>query len=304
MNKFFIHVKKFSIEFARFVKYFLLRFNEENVLTISSGIAFNILLCLIPFMVVITSVFGIFLQTSYANKHVEDLLGSLLPSQPYAAEIKKYIEKLFFDIVRNRQRFGLYGLGILLWTAASLFGSIRRILNKIFSIKEVKTFIRKSIENIVLVIILGLLFLVANVFTWVLRAAESFIAELTSDTAINIKVISRSFPLITSYLAALTMFFIINRYMPDKKIQPRVAFISALTTTSLWWIAGKIFAWYVATFHPFRQVYGAYTFLFVFLLWIYYSSMVFVIGVLVSHVYQMHFASGSGKPAAVQRPGK
>jgi membrane protein len=271
---------------ARFVKLFILRFNEENVLTISSGIAFNILLCLIPFMVVLTSLFGIFLQSSYANKHVDDLLGSILPSQPYTAEIKNFIYKLFFDIVRNRHRFGIFGLGTLLWTAASLFGSIRRILNKIYHLKGSKNILRKSIENILLVIILGLLFLTANVFTWVLRAAESFVSELSPGSMFDIKVISKSFPLITSYLAALTMFYIINRYMPDKKIPPKIAFAASLTTTSLWWVAGKLFAWYVATFHPFSQVYGTYTFLFVFLVWIYYSSMVFVVGLVFGQVYQ------------------
>lgn len=271
---------------ARSIKLFVVRFNEENVLTISSGLAFNILLCMLPFMVVLTSLFGIFLQSSYANNRVDDLVGSMLPTQPYTAEIKKYIYTLFLDIVRNRHRFGVFGLGTLLWTAASLFGSIRRILNKIYHIEENKKFLRKSIENILLVVILGLLFLIANVFTWVLRAAESVLADFFTDSSINIKIISRAFPIITSYLAALTMFYIINRYMPDKKISTKIALTAALTTTSLWWIAGKIFAWYVVTFHPFSQIYGAYTFLFVFLVWIYYSSMVFVIGLVIGRVYE------------------
>ena len=293
MKKIFSLLRSGVRSTAKFVKDFIIRFDEENVLTISSGIAFNILLCLIPFMVVVTSLFGIFLQTSYANRHMEYLLGSMLPSQPYAEEIKKYIEKLFLDIINNRHRFGLIGLAILLWTASSLFGSLRRVLNKIFSIKASKTFIRKITENIILVIILGLLFLVANVFTWVLRTAQSVVTELLPDSAINIKIVSRSFPLITSLLAALAMFYVVNRFMPDKKLRRKIAFLAALTSTSLWWVAGKVFAWYVATFHPFRQVYGTYTFVFVFLVWIYYSSMVFVIGLIAARVYQDHSALDS-----------
>ena len=293
MKKIFSLLRSGVRSTAKFVKDFIIRFDEENVLTISSGIAFNILLCLIPFMVVVTPLFGIFLQTSYANRHMEYLLGSMLPSQPYAEEIKKYIEKLFLDIINNRHRFGLIGLAILLWTASSLFGSLRRVLNKIFSIKASKTFIRKITENIILVIILGLLFLVANVFTWVLRTAQSVVTELLPDSAINIKIVSRSFPLITSLLAALAMFYVVNRFMPDKKLRRKIAFLAALTSTSLWWVAGKVFAWYVATFHPFRQVYGTYTFVFVFLVWIYYSSMVFVIGLIAARVYQDHSARDS-----------
>ncbi len=288
MKKLFQSLRTGTRTAARFMRDVVIRFEEENVLTISSGIAFRVLLCMVPFMVVITSLFGIFLQTSYANRHVTYLLGSLLPSQPYTDEIRKYIEKLFLDIVNNRHRFGLLGLAILLWTASSLFGSLRRILNKIFSIRASKTVIRKSIENIVFVIILGLLFLVANVFTWVLKSVQSVVTEMFPDSGVNIRIISRSFPLITSYCAALAMFYVINRFMPDKKIPRKIALIAALTTTSLWWVAGKIFAWYVATFHPFGQVYGAYTFFFVFLLWVYYSSMVFAVGLVAARVVQDH----------------
>ncbi len=279
------------------------RFNAENVLTISSGMAFNTLLCLIPFLVVITSLLGVFLQSAYANQRLDEILGSVFPSEVYAKEIKKFIYKLISDIVHNRRQFGIAGLGTLLWTAASLFGFTRRIMNGIYHIEKSKSFLRKLIENVLLIAILGFLFLIANVFTWVLRFAQSSLSELLTDQAIDFKIISKSFPVITSYVSAFAMFYIINRYMPDKKIPAKIALIASLTTTSLWWVAGKLFAWYVATFHPFSQIYGTYAFIFIFILWVYYSSMVFVIGLIVAQVFrERHAAIDATKAFSSQRP--
>jgi YihY family inner membrane protein len=262
------------------------RIGRENIPTISSGIAFNVLLCMIPFLLVTTSLFGMFLQRSYANQRVEDIIASMFPAGSYAIEIQGFLTKVFSDIMRNRQRFGVVGIGMLLWSAASLFGSIRRVLNALYRIEAKKMFLLKIAENIILVIFLGLLFLIANLFTWFLKVFDSLLQEISTDAVFDPHIISKYFTAITAYLAAFFMFYIVNRYMPDSKIPSRVALIAAFTTTTLWWFAGKIFSWYVTSFHPFHQLYGTYAFLFIFLLWIYYSSMVFIIGVIVCQFYR------------------
>ncbi len=270
--------------FAGGVKRLILRVREDDLASISSGLAFNMLLCLIPSLLVITALLGIFLESSYANQRIDDVITSIVPNGPYAAPIKVFIYKLFTDIVKNRRRFGIAGLATLIWTASSLFGSIRRVLNTVYRIQPHKMFLRTSIENIILVMCLGILFLLANVFAWALRAADEVVSDVAADSAINLHVAGKSLPMIISYVLALILFFIVNRYMPDRRIPAVVAWIAALTTTTLWWMAGKVFSWYVGTFHPFNQVYGTYAFLFIFLIWVYYSAMAFVLGVVVGQL--------------------
>ncbi len=266
------------------IKRLVLRVGEDDLASISSGLAFNMLLCMIPSLVVITALLGIFLESSYASQRVDDLIASVVPNGPYATPIKSFIYKLFADIIRNRHRFGLAGLATLVWTASSLFGSIRRVLNSVYRIPPRKMFLRKSVENIILVMLLGILFLLANMFTWMFRAADELVSDVASDSAISIRFAGRSLPVVVSYAVALLLFFIVNRYMPDRKMPAIVAWIAAFTTTFLWWVAGRVFSWYVGTFHPFSQVYGTYAFLFIFLIWIYYSALTFVLGVVVGQL--------------------
>jgi YihY family inner membrane protein len=271
------------------------RIGRENIPTISSGIAFNVLLCLIPFLLVTTSLFGLFLQRSDATQRVDNIIATMFPTGSYAVEIKGFLTKVFSDIMRNRQRFGIVGIGMLLWSAGSLFGAIRRVLNTLYRIEAKKLFLLKIAENIILVVFLGLLFLIANLFTWFLKVIDSLMQEISADAVFDPHIVSKYFPAIAAYFAAFIMFYIINRYMPDRKIPSRAAIIAAFTTTTLWWFAGRIFTWYVTTFHPFHQLYGTYAFLFIFLLWIYYSSMVFIIGVIVGQIYR----EISSRPPAV-----
>ncbi|MBI1804521.1 MAG: YihY/virulence factor BrkB family protein [Ignavibacteriae bacterium] len=268
-----------------------IRFNEENILLLSSSIAFNTILCLIPFLFVLTSVLGIFLQSATASQRVNDILSSLFPPQVYGKEIQAFLLKLISDVIRYRHRFGLYGLGILIWTSASLFNSVRTILNRIYRLRPTKLLILNVVENIMLVILLGILFLVANMFTWLFQFIESWMKEVLLMEVPVSRVFMNTVSIVTSYVLAFVIFFIVNKFIPDRRIPSKVALVAAITTTSLWWIAGKGFGWYLLTFQPYSKIYGAYSFLLVFLVWIYYSSVVFLFGAIIGELYKEKHSS-------------
>jgi membrane protein len=81
------------------------------------------------------------------------------------------------------------------------------------------------------------------------------------------------------------MFYILYRYMTDSKPPKAAAVISTVTTTVLWIVSGKIFSVYLTNFSGISTVYGPYAFLLVLLIWIYYSSLIFVFGGIVGQVY-------------------
>ncbi|HMD13952.1 MAG TPA: YhjD/YihY/BrkB family envelope integrity protein, partial [Bacteroidota bacterium] len=142
--------------------------SEEKVLFLASGIAFNSLLCLLPLLLLCTSVLGMFLSSPrLPAEKIDEILNSIFPLQPYAQQIKLSIKDMLQDIVRYRHTFEISGIGILIWTVASLFASVRTVVNKIYRISSKKFVLVKLFENILLVILLAVLFLVANAFTWI-----------------------------------------------------------------------------------------------------------------------------------------
>lgn len=228
-----------------------------------------------------------FISSSHVpDQKLDDMLNAVFPPQPYAQKIKASIKGVIVDIVRYRKTFGITGVLIFGWTATSLFGALRIVLNQMYRIKTKKLLIIKIIEHIILVILMGVLFFVANALTWFLLFIDSLLKGLPTRDIISLGYVAKTIPTVLSYISALILFYVINRYIPDEKIPTKVALVSALTTTSLWWIAGKGFGWYLSTFHPYSRLYGTYAFLLVFLVWIYYSSVVFVVGVIIGHLYR------------------
>lgn len=76
---------------------------EEDVLFLSSGLAFNTLICAIPLLLLLTWALGMILQSAhFPIQKVDDALNAIFPPQPYAQQIKSSIKDTLSDIVRYR----------------------------------------------------------------------------------------------------------------------------------------------------------------------------------------------------------
>lgn len=268
-----------------FVKRFYKIMYEQDVLFLASGIAFNGVLCLIPILLLFTSVFGVVLNSSeLAVQKIEEILKAAFPEQQYTKHIQNSIQMIIKDIIDYRKSFGLVGLAVLTWTATFLFSSIRTALNKVFRIKPTKLVILTILEDVLWVIIIGLLFLTIIITTWVYSLIETLLELISGFAAFDFSIFEAAFSIIASLILTFIMFYLIYRFIPDQRVKSKIAVISAITSTVLWYIAAKIFAWYISTFQSFDKLYGTYAFILVLLIWIYYTSLVFLIGGVVGEV--------------------
>jgi membrane protein len=142
------------------------------------------------------------------------------------------------------------------------------------------------LEEVLLVMVLGLLFFVANLFIWISSGIEPLLVKIPLVHLFRIEVLQNTNSLFFSYIPGFIMFFLVNRLIPDKSVTSNVALIAALVTTVLWWGAGKLFSMYASAFHSYSMLYGAYAFLFVFVFWVYFSSIAFIVGVIVGQLHR------------------
>ncbi|MBI3193484.1 MAG: YihY/virulence factor BrkB family protein [Ignavibacteriae bacterium] len=270
-----------------YVKVFYLRMKEEDILFMSSGLSFNGILCLIPLLLLLTSLLGIFLSSDeLALKQLNEVLNTAFPSEPYATTIKETIQQVMEDTMNHKTSYGLIGMGILLWTATSLFSATRTILNRIYRSKSSKLVILTILEDLLWVVIVGVLFIVTSIFPWLMSVAESLVHEVPSFGRIDLKAVLDFVPSAVSIFLTFLMFFILYRFVPDYGVNTKTGIISSIATTILWIGAGKLFGWYLAQFHSFTKLYGTYAFMLVFIVWIYYSSVVFIVGAIIGQLYK------------------
>jgi membrane protein len=80
------------------------------------------------------------------------------------------------------------------------------------------------------------------------------------------------------FLFTFWMFFLIYKIIPNRKIHFQSAFWAASFTSLLWEVTKQLFGWYVLNLGKFSLVYGYLSTLVIFVLWVYYSSAILLVG--------------------------
>ena len=271
---------------AAVIRSIALKAYHDDILFLASGLAFNGILTMIPIMLLAASFIGSALNSSVEGvQQLNDVLDAMFPPQPFAQNIRSSILDVIQGIVTYRTSLGLFGVGVLIWTATSLFDALRSALHRVYELKRTRSFFVSFLHDVGFVFLAVVLFIASNMVVWVFSVAQEYLTEIPALQSLSLPQFNRVVP--TLIVTALTggMFYMIYRYLTDTKPPRSAAVISTVTTTVLWVASGRVFALYLANFSAIGKIYGPYAFLLVLLFWIYYSSIVFVLGGIVGQVY-------------------
>ena len=105
---------------------------EDNVFFLAGGLAFNILLALVPFALLLISGTSFVLgrRPEDAANTIIGMIESLLPQDAPAPG--QLLRQLVADVLRTRGTVGLYSAISFAWFSTRLFGSLRSVLALIF----------------------------------------------------------------------------------------------------------------------------------------------------------------------------
>jgi len=249
------------------------KLDQDDVFFLASGLAFDFLICFIPLILVILSVLGFFLHSSREIlDYVQTYLVRMLPQS------SPRLTANILNLVKDRQIVGLVGFIGLIWTAMRLFGSIRTVLNKTLEISSHHGYLREKFHDLLTVVITGILFLLSIVLSGIFDLIRTIPAKLGLPPLLDLKWWGWTAGILVAYIFSVLMFFILFRFLPSKKPASRAAFMSALLIAGLWEMAKYLFRLYVDFINGFTAIYGSLGLLVVFILWIYYSCLLFVLG--------------------------
>lgn len=271
------------------------KMDVDDILFLASGIAFNVLACLLPLLLFLIYALGIWFQSSETIGVVDRILATAFPNQPYAHNIRNAISSILAQIVASGQVLGLLSLAVLMATSASLFASLRSVLHRVFEVKASRHFVISYLVDLSLVLGLTLLILLLICLSWcyhMLRHLEHFV-----PSAVNYQFhgIYGTIPALVSPVLVAVFCCLLYRYVPAERIRWRIASLAAVTTTVIWETTGLLFAWYLGSLTSLGRVYGAYAFLIVLLVWVFYSSVIFIFGAEVGQVVRSRMESAKAK---------
>jgi membrane protein len=260
----------------------------DDIFFLAGGISFNFLLAAIPFLLLLISIFGFVLQATLADPQeaAVDYIIGVLPTSPRVVE---FARDMVGQVVGQRTQIGVIGLLLLVWVSTRLIGSLRSALRAVFDIREDRGIVAGKIFDAKMVFVAGTLFLANTSITVALEAAQTYGIETLGLTERGeVLVFQALFAQILAYAFIFLMFVLIYRYLPARRVSWRIAFVAATFTAVAFEILKSVFTWYVANVADYTTAYGTLATAILLVFWIYYSSVVFVLGGVVGQVYELH----------------
>jgi membrane protein len=242
-------------------------FGSHQGFFLAAGLSFYSLICLVPLLFLVVSLAGFILSKESASRYLIGQLTQVVPV--YQAEISQF----FSTLVQTRRVSGVLGTLILVVFSTQLFASIRLVLNRILEVSG-RGFWRGMLFDSVMILLISIFFFattgITAIYSWfrTARMVPSIIPSWLWEWG----------GMGLAFLLAVVMFFLLYRFVSNRWISTRTAFVGALAAGVLWEVARQLFRLYILTVGVYDKIYGPLGILMAMVMFVYYSGLVFIFG--------------------------
>lgn len=247
---------------------------DDKVTKLSAALSYATIFSFAPFILIIITIGAFFAQ---------DLEGKLFGqlSMLLGTDVAKVLQ----DVVHNAQVAEkstistIIGIGVILFSATTIFASIQESLNTIWGIKpKPKKGWLKLIKNRLLsfsvIIALGFILLVTMSTSSIIGLLNDRLMAFYPDVTV---LVFKMIGIILNVGFTTLVFLLIFKVLPDAKIKYRDVTIGAVVTTILFLIGQYGISIYLST-SKIGSLYGAAASILLLLVWVYYSATILYIG--------------------------
>lgn len=277
---------------------------KKDVFFNASAITFNLFICAIPFILLMISIIGYILSYEDAFGEILRYGRELFPSFTYESRSGDVfrgaitLETLLNPLIGARRIFGIVGTVILIFFSQGFFHTLKHVVFDIFEIEDRRHPILEMVYNFFTFGLVGGVFLFFSLAISLvsLVSIDQFSLPYT-DMVFKLNWIYDLLNLIIPVLFTLILFYIIFRYISEKRMQPKVALLATLVYTSLFEIAKWGVGYYLGyALGAYRYFYQGYTILVIIGVWAFYSAALFVITTIIARAYQESFLKEQEMP--------
>ncbi|HUL91949.1 MAG TPA: YihY family inner membrane protein [Burkholderiales bacterium] len=258
-------------QLGRFLAHLSRRFNQDRCLQIASSLTFTTLLALVPLVTIMLTLLSAFPVFSGLGEQIRAfLLANMLP-ETAGKVVSGYIEQF----TGRAGRLTAFGTAFLAVTAFMMMFTIEHAFNSIWRVSRPRP-VAQRILVYWAALTLGPVLIGASLSLTSYLVGASL--GLTRDTPLAGTAILWFVPFVLTWAA----FTLLYHVVPNRAVKARHALAGGLVAAFVFEIMKRSFASYVAQIPTYTLVYGAFAVIPVFLLWIYLSWVVIVIGALIA----------------------
>jgi membrane protein len=272
------------------------RIDNHHVFLFGGGLAFSIFVCIVPFVLIMFAVLGNLLDSTYMQFQISTLIETVIPYYQYAEFVKEIIFTRITEVIEYKTVAGIVGGFGLFFAASGLFSSMRTILNTVFGLQEEEHFILAKLKDFALVLLAIVTFFSTTIVMPALDILRQSANQFESLEFLQSGIFEHFIFSALSLFLIFILFFILYIIVPKRKIGKKASAVGALWAAILWEAAKQLFGYYIYNFGTLGKIYGTYALIVVVAFWIYYSSIVFIIGAEIGRLYaDRRYAKMKGK---------
>lgn len=261
-----------------YLKYLWRSYFTDDVFFYGSALSFQVVLCLIPTVLLLIWILGGFLSRETLMRQIEVVTAYALPRRIQSVE---EIRRIFIGraalFTRHEELFGVVALVGFFWTSLGLIGTLRNTVFHVLRVKIRLPYFRQTLYDLRVLVIAGF-FLTASTVVTTLFALLRRAAFHLPYGHFRMAMIRVVVPVLSGFGLTFLLYFSIYRFLSYGRLRTLPAAFGALWAAILFELAKNVFATYMTAGNSLSRVYGALEVAAGLLIWIFYSTMVFIVG--------------------------
>jgi len=242
-------------------------FQDDNGMVLAAALSFYVFLSIFPLILAAIGIVGLVLGSPQNAERL--IVGT---AAPYAASPEA--RSLLTQVVHGSRAATGIGLLLLLWSGTSVVTALEDALNTAWDVRRQPGFVRRRAWALLFLLVLGGLLVVSiavtSLVSWVVSGASTILPHWSW--------VSTLFSYLVPVLISVAAFTLAYKLLPGTQVAWRQALVGGVFSGILWEIAKQAFTFYAAHFADYNKVYGSIGSVILFLVWIYYSAIITILG--------------------------
>ena len=234
--------------------------HEEEILYFSASLSFYTIFAILPFLLIVLSIISSL--PSFQNK-IADLKNLIISNiVPTNTEI---ITQILDSLMKNASQMGMVGFISIIVTSLLFFRNYEFITSRMFNSKP-----RGFLDSLKV-------YWVMITFFPVMLALMFYLSNELKDFFFFHKQ-TFSFTWLLSWFLACISFLALFLISANKTLNKKILLISSFSSASIWCLLKWVFFYYVSYNTTYPDLYGSISVLLFFMLWVYISWAVLLVG--------------------------
>jgi membrane protein len=245
------------------------------ILLRASALSYSTLLAIVPLLAIAFSMLkGLGFQSRLEHVLVNYLTAE---QEELTSRIMEYIANT------NFKALGVFGTALLIYASVMMLSNVERTFNELWGVPQQRTIPRK-ISNYISVLFLGPFLMVLSTAMIASFSSNTVVAALTEYKAFEhfFVLSSKIIPHAILWVAFTVMYI----FMPNTRVKLVPAIVAGIICGSIWEVAFRLYTDFNIGLTKYNTIYGTFAVLPIFIIWLYISWLIVLIGAQLSYAIQ------------------